>query len=121
MSTEDLEDDDKTTDFAQLLKTHQEGEVNAEASKKLAEVIAEGARIVSTEKATGSVTVEFKVSVLPNGSTVVAATVNAKTPKRKAAGSTYWLGKDNKSLVRDNPRQMKLDNVRTLKKKEESK
>lgn len=91
--------------FHDLLREHRNGLTHDELSDALNELVT----AVTEEKRAGSLT--FSVNVKPygkDGALEVSVDVKVKPPKKTPGSSIFYVSPDN-NLVRDDPRQTKME------------
>lgn len=93
--------------FASVLQELAKGQVHSDASEALRELTT----AVAEHGKKGTITVVIEVAPLPKGdgnTLIVSASVTSKPPRGETRPSVFYLDDDG-NLVRDDPRQLKLD------------
>ena len=97
----DTPKDESAQDFATFILDLNYGQVNAEASNLLAEITA----AVMEHAKPGTLTIKIKVD--KQGDMAVATSeVVSKVPQATIPPTSFFFGKDGRSLTREDPRQM---------------
>jgi len=99
---------DQVRSFGTFIAEVEDGELHADLSRALQNLIGElhEGRAVGQARATGTLTIKFDF-VLADGVVEVRADIASKTPKRPRGRSIFWATPEN-NLTRRNPRQPDL-------------
>jgi hypothetical protein len=103
--------DERVQPFAELMTLLDKGEVHAEASRALHDLVAAVADVGKP----GTLTITVKLAPLKGSSEqlIVSAQVSAKAPKSEPSNAIFWVDKGG-ALVRNDPHQPVIDGLRIV-------
>jgi hypothetical protein len=100
--------DAKVRTFGRLLASLEDGELESEATHKLARLTLELIKQAENQgKAKGELTLKLKLSADSGGTVTIDGAVDTKEPKPLRARTHLWLDKTG-ALLNENPKQTKL-------------
>lgn len=94
-----------TPDFSAFIAEFNYGEINDKITQKLAELV----QAVEDVGKSGTLTLKLTIKK-DNAVALVGVEVSAKVPEHPLNGSMFFFG-ENGSLLREDPRQLKLKNI----------
>lgn len=113
---DDIEENEEgPRSFAHTIATFAEGELNADCSKELRDLLfvmhEEATRLEKPMK--GSFKLELTIEVSEAGMVGIAPSIKTKAPEKKRRGSHMWVTKGG-NLTHENPRQQTLPGLREV-------